>query len=179
MNKNSEPDGAGFSNVKNKQKASLMRQERMQDKKRKAREARKERQEAGGERQVPRTIEMMRRDDETIVPPSDEEVEGDEAIDEFEKYFTGTGKPKLKLTTCAKPKGEMFNLLKELVHVMPNMFYYKRDNHPLKKIVEYAKSKNFTDLLIFSQRAKKPSGLYICHLPDGPTSYWKLTNLKL
>merc|ERR550537_1184094 len=98
MNRKDQPDGAGISNVKNKQKASLMRQERMQDKKRKAREARKERQEAGGERQVPRTIEMMRRDDETIVPPSDEEVEGDEAIDEFEKYFSGTTKPKLMLT---------------------------------------------------------------------------------
>jgi hypothetical protein len=34
---------------------------------------------------------------------SDEEVKGDEAIDEFSKYFEGKVTPKIIITTCLKP----------------------------------------------------------------------------
>merc|ERR1719478_1533076 len=73
-----------------------------------------------------RTIEKMREADETIVPADDSEVEGDEAFDEFEKYFSGNTKPKVLLTTQKKPSSRLFDFLKELIHVIPNTFYYPR-----------------------------------------------------
>ena len=51
--------------------------------------------------------------DETIVPEDDSEVEGDEAFDEFEKYFSGTTTPKILLTTQQKPSSRLFDFLKE------------------------------------------------------------------
>lgn len=169
----------GVKHMKNKQRRGMLHQEIMMDKKKRQAKERRERQEAGGERMEPNTIEKMRREDETVVPAEDDEVDGDEAIDEFDKYFSGDVTPKLMVTTAHRPTKPTFNFLKELVHVIPNMFYYKRMDYPLKKIIEYAKNKKFTDLLIFSEKGKKLNGVYICHLPDGPTSYWKLTNLKL
>jgi len=139
--------------------------------------------EARGEevtREKPRTTEDMREADETIVPQEDSEVEGDEDCDEFNKYFKDDGKPpKILLTTCQKPSAKMFDLLKELSFVIPNIHYHPRKNFQLKKIVEFAKNRGFTDILAFSEKAKKPNGVYMCHLPDGPTSFWKLTRLKL
>lgn len=34
-------------------------------------------------------------------------------------------------------------------------------------------------MIILAEHRKRPSGLYISHLPEGPTSFFKLTNVKL
>mmetsp|Transcript_79489 Transcript_79489/g.199846 ORF Transcript_79489/g.199846 Transcript_79489/m.199846 type:complete len:340 (+) Transcript_79489:72-1091(+) len=176
--------GQSFSHIKNKHKRSqmvaLMKKEQKKQKS-KARRSRKEAEARGEEveRKEPRTIEAMREADETIVPPEDSEVEDDEAMDEFEKYFSGNVKPKILLTTQKKPSGKCFDFLKELVHVIPNTFYYPRKEFPFKKICEYASNKGFTDIMLFHEKSKVIQGVYICHLPKGPTSYWRLTRLKL
>jgi len=176
--------GQSFSHIKNKQKrsqmVSLMKQERKKQKS-SARRARKEAEARGEEvtRQTPRTIEAMREQDEDVVPPEDSEVEADEAMDEFEKYFTGNKTPKILITTKQHPSGKMFNLLKELVHVIPNTFFYPRKDFSFKKICEFAGNRDFTDIILFNEKAKAVQGVYICHLPNGPTSYWRLTRLKL
>lgn len=121
----------------------------------------------------------MREEDETIIPPDDDEVMADEDMDEFESYFKDMKTPKIMMTTCDHPSAELFNLLKELIHVIPNCSYYKRKEYPLKKIIEYAKKKDFTDLMVFAEKHKKPNGVYLCHLPNGPTAFFKLTKLKL
>jgi ribosome production factor 1 len=46
-------------------------------------------------------------------------------------------------------------------------------------MIEWAKTKEFTDVIIVTEKAKKPTGFYISHLPEGPTSFWKMTRLKL
>jgi len=147
----------------------------------KKRRAKKEAEARGEkvERGVPRTIESMREEDETIVPADDSEVEGDEAFDEFEKYFSGNTKPKILLTTQQKPSSKLFDFLKELIHVIPNTFYYPRKEFSFKSICKDASQKGFTDLMLFHEKAKEIQGVYICHLPHGPTSYWRLTRLKL
>ncbi|CAE8639363.1 unnamed protein product [Polarella glacialis] len=176
--------GTSFSHIKNKQKRSqmvaLMKQEKKKCKA-KVRRGRKEAEARGEEvvRQDPKTVDKMREEDETIVPAEDSEVEEDEAIDEFEKYFAGGKTPKILLTTQKAPSKKLFDFLKELVHVIPNTFYYPRRDFPFKKICEYAANKDFTDVLLFHEKAKVVQGVYICHLPKGPTSYWRLTRLKL
>jgi len=63
--------------------------------------------------------------------------------------------------------------------VIPNVEYYKRKNYDLKKIVAYAKDRGYTALMVMSEKSKVPDGLYICSLPEGPTSFWRITNVKL
>mmetsp|Transcript_36598 Transcript_36598/g.80157 ORF Transcript_36598/g.80157 Transcript_36598/m.80157 type:complete len:337 (+) Transcript_36598:125-1135(+) len=176
--------GTDFSHIKNKQKRSqmvaLMKTEKKKQQALKRR-ARKEAEARGEtvERQVPRTIEAMREPDETIVPPDDEEVEDDEALDEFEKYFSDAQTPKVLLVTQRKPSSKLFDLLKELIHVIPNAFYYPRKDVPFKKMCGYAANRGFTDIALFHEKAREVQGVYISHLPKGPTSYWRLTRLKL
>lgn len=176
--------GQSFSHIKNRHKRSqmvwLMKSAQKKEKS-KARRAKKEAEARGEEvdRPVPRTIESLRDADETIVPPDDSEVEDDEALDEFESYFKGDKPPKIVVTTQKRPSAKLFNFLKELVHVVPNMFYYPRKDFPFKKMCEYAANKGFTDIMLFHEKAKVIQGVYISHLPKGPTSYWRLTRLKL
>ena len=83
------------------------------------------------------------------------------------------------MTTCVKPQAKLFNLMKELKWVIPNCFYYKRAKYTLKQIIEYAKKADFTDLIVFTEKAGAPNGMYIVHLPEGPTAYYKMTSTKL
>eukprot|EP00933_Yihiella_yeosuensis_P052264 TRINITY_DN5028_c1_g2_i1.p1 TRINITY_DN5028_c1_g2~~TRINITY_DN5028_c1_g2_i1.p1 ORF type:complete len:365 (-),score=84.57 TRINITY_DN5028_c1_g2_i1:295-1311(-) len=176
--------GTNFSHIKNAAKRSqmvtLMKQEKKKAKS-KVRRAKKEAEARGEkiERQEPKSIDKMREEDETIVPAEDSEVEEDEAIDEFEKYFQGGKTPKILLTTQKHPSKKLFDFLKELIHVIPNTFYYPRKDFAFKKICEFARNRDFTDVLLFHEKAKEIQGVYICHLPKGPTSYWRLTRLKL
>ena len=47
--------------------------------------------------QVPRTLESMREFDETVVAADDEEIAGEEAMDEYAEYFGGNGVPPHRL----------------------------------------------------------------------------------
>jgi len=175
--------GQSFSHIKNKHKRGqmvhMMKKEGARQKT-KARRGRAEAEARGEtvERGVPRTIDKLREGDETIVPPDDSEVEDDEAMDEFEKYFQGGKTPKVLLTTQRKPSKKLYDFLKELIHIIPNCFYWPRKDFAFKKICEHAAEKDFTDVILFTEKAKDVNGLYICHLPKGPTSFWRLTRLK-
>lgn len=176
--------GTSFSHIKNKHKrsqmVSLMKREKKKVKA-KVRRGKKEAEARGEEvvRQEPRSIDKMREADETIVPPEDSEVEDDEAMDEFEKYFGGNTTPKILLTTQKHPSSKLFDFMKELIHVIPNTLYYPRKDFPFKKMCEIAAKRGFTDIMLFHEKAKVIQGVYVCHLPKGPTSYWRLTRLKL
>ena len=64
--------------------------------------------------------------DDTFVSPDDEEVAGDEATDEFAAYFSGEATPKVMITTRPRPTHGVFPLISEIMHVVPNSFFYKR-----------------------------------------------------
>eukprot|EP00056_Hartaetosiga_gracilis_P022044 m.27892 g.27892 ORF g.27892 m.27892 type:complete len:213 (-) comp9409_c0_seq1:707-1345(-) len=49
----------------------------------------------------------------------------------------------------------------------------------LKTIVKQASAKGYTDLIVINEDAKKPNLMLFIHLPEGPTAYFKLTNVKL
>jgi len=176
--------GTNFSHIKNPVKRSRMVQLMKKEKSRiksKTRRSTKEAEARGEvvEKKEPRTTEAMREPDETIVPPDDSEVEDDEALDEFEKYFKGDTPPKILVTTQKRPSSKCFDFLKELINVVPNMYYYPRKDFPFKKMCEYASNRGFTDIMLFHENARTIQGVYICHLPEGPTSYWRMTRLKL
>ena len=73
------------------------------------------------------TIESMRVHDETMMQDNeDEDVLCEQNIDEFDKYFKRESTPKILVTTNRRPKGDIFNFLKELKIKIPNVEYYPR-----------------------------------------------------
>eukprot|EP00386_Alphamonas_edax_P008467 GDKI01027747.1.p1 GENE.GDKI01027747.1~~GDKI01027747.1.p1 ORF type:complete len:382 (+),score=113.05 GDKI01027747.1:127-1146(+) len=164
-----------------RQKEALKLLKERKKEKSKIRRDRQKKEQRGEEvhRQTPNTIELLRVRDDTIVQGGDVEVQGEDKADEFASYFDGSTKPKIMVTTNKRPSAKIFDLLKELVVVIPNTFYYKRGDFEIKKIVKYATNKGFTDLIVFNEKNKKPHGMWVTHLPEGPTSYYKITNVKL
>lgn len=160
------------------------------EQKRRQRESRKRRKkehekalEAGsnpGPRQVPRTIELVREKDETTVPAEgDEEVDLDEEQDEFAEHFHKVLPPKVLITTNHSRGKRVKHFILELLRVFPIAIYYERGGYPLKKIVEYAKNENFTDILVINQDRKEVNAMMVIHLPEGPTALFRVRNLKL
>ncbi|ORM41344.1 Ribosome production factor 1 [Babesia sp. Xinjiang] len=132
------------------------------------------------EKQVPLTIESMRRFDETIVRPDDAEVAAEERIDEFAAHFRGEREPKLYLTTSRRPSEKMRTFVKELLLILPNIYYFARDERKLEHLVQEASEGKFSAILLITQgRGKKPNGIYVCSLPYGPTTFFRLSSLTL
>ena len=65
-----------------------------------------------------------------------------------------------------------YSPLYNIVHCIPQGF-------PLKKIIQWAAKRDFTDLLVFNEDRKAINGLLIIHLPDGPTAHFKVSNVRL
>ncbi|KAI9030665.1 anticodon-binding protein [Phycomyces nitens] len=99
---------------------------------------------------------------------NDEEVAQDEAMDELASYFTGK-ESKVLITSSKSPS--------PLVSIFPNAQFGKRGpKHELRQVIQVAKEKEFTDLLIVNEDRKIPNAVTLIHLPDGPTAYFKLTS---
>ena len=127
----------------------------------------------------PATIESMREFDETVVEPNDEEVKGDEEIDEFSQFFNGEVKPKILVTTSPRATKVAFDFIRDLLHLIPNSFYYKRKGFEIQRICEAALAKDFTYVIIVHQDAKQLNHLLLLHLPEGPTAHFTIKNVKL
>ena len=80
----------------------------------------------------------------------------------------------------------------ELKKCLPNAEIYSRKNVAMKRIVKQAEEKEFTDIVVVHEDHKTPSycqqclftllillidALVLCHLPDGPTAYFKINSL--
>ena len=129
----------------------------------------------------PRTIEDMREQDVTLCVPLDPEVEGENQLDEFVSFEGEDARePKVMIITAEERPGKRtLHFLKEFVEVVPNITYFKRKTFTIKKITEMAIEKGFTALIVLQEHAGAPDSFFLSNLPEGPTSYWKLTNLKL
>lgn len=179
-------------NIKNKIKradlANKIKREKKLEKSRRRRENREK--ELRGEevvKGVPRTIENTREIDETFVedPLNDRELQKEMENDEFSDYFSRKRAPKLLITTNNRASKHMYNFLKEIVSIIPNCDFYKRNGFNIKDIIKEVNERkgenNYTDILVFTEHPIKkiPWGLYICHLPIGPTSYFRIRSVKL
>ncbi|GLT34253.1 hypothetical protein SLA2020_087770 [Shorea laevis] len=175
--------------IKNKEKrsavhAKLKHQKKVEKRKKlKARDAAEKRAlELGDEpppKMIPRTIENTREADETVCKPDDEELFAGNDADEFSSILKQDQIPKILITTCRfnSTRGPAF--ISELLSIIPNAHYYKRGTYDLKKIVEYAKNKDFTTIIVVHTNRREPDALLIMGLPDGPTAHFKLSSLVL
>jgi ribosome production factor 1 len=67
--------------------------------------------------------------------------------------------------------------MRELKDLIPNSYFYYRRKFDLKKIIELAKEKGFTDVIVVYERVRKPYRMIVSHLPDGPTAEFKISNV--
>ncbi|TPX34005.1 hypothetical protein SmJEL517_g03244 [Synchytrium microbalum] len=127
---------------------------------------------------VPKTLENTREFDETIVG-DDEEVLQEEETDELAGYFNGA-RPKIMVTTNKRATADIYEFVNEIITIFPDAQFVKRlPQFDLKKVVEVAREREFTDIIVVHEDNKIPNGLMLIHLPDGPTAYFKLSSIKL
>lgn len=170
------------SNLKNKMKRrELVLQRNTMKKKLKAKLRRKKqkiKEELGDEAiptDLPKTIEMMKEKDDTQVDlENDEEIHDEMKTDEYSSYFNKEYEPQVLLTTSIKHTGAIFKFMRELKETIPNSYFYYRKKANLKGIIEIAKEKGFTDVIVVYERLRKPYSMVISHLPDGPTCEFKI-----
>ncbi|KAF8406654.1 hypothetical protein HHK36_008744 [Tetracentron sinense] len=108
-------------------------------------------------KKIPRTIENTREFDETVCMPDDEELFAGNDADEFSSILKLECTPKILITTCRFHSSRGPDFIKELLSVIPNAHYYKRGTYDLKKIVEYAKNKDFTSVIVVHTNRREPS----------------------
>lgn len=133
------------------------------------------------EKPIPKTIENTREKDDTHIDATEEDTKviDEEKDDEFAEHFANLRPPNVLITTSYTCTKVMYKFIADMLEVFPAATYYKRKGYPLKKIVEYAKNREFTDLVVFNEDRKKINGMIVIHLPDGPTAFFRLSSLVL
>jgi ribosome production factor 1 len=180
------------SHIPNKLKRSEMYGKYLAQKKELKKEARLSRQraadEAGEDAAVPttqqKTLDNMRQVEPTMVLPTDEEVAADEGDDDFAPYFSGTTPPKVLITTRPRPSQNLFHMIADLQTLIPALHFYPRKSYSVKEICTFAAARDFTHLIVLSEKSKTCNGLILSHLRPhaatgqaGPTAFFKVSNV--
>lgn len=66
----------------------------------------------------------------------------------------------------------------ELKPLFPGARAFKRQRFQIRDILRYAENAGYTDVIVVNEDRKKPNGLLLVHLPDGPTAYFKLSSIR-
>jgi len=178
--------------INNRLKRSEMYGKYLQQKRTEKRQARleRERQEKEGEavpKAVPKTIDNTREVEPTLVLNNDSEVAGDEQDDEFAPYLDiGDAVPKVLITTRPRPSQALFYFIADLQKLIPKLHFYPRKSYSIKEICQFAQNREFTHLIVLSEKNKTCNGMTISHLRKqvengtnlaGPTAFFKLSNV--
>jgi len=88
--------------------------------------------------------------------------------------------PKILITTSINSK--LHHEAELLTSLLPNSNYIKRTAHfhahkySVREIASFASNRNYTTLVIMNEDLKRPSGLDIVHLPNGPMFHFSINN---
>jgi len=126
-----------------------------------------------------RTLDNTREPDETLVEAGDEEVATEDSFDEFSTHFSGAQAPRTLVTTGHHASEQLMSFVEELVLMFPNAEFRRRGTWSLKQITAACNKHGFTNLIVLTERAKKPQSIWMVKLPYGPTARFKLTSLVL
>lgn len=178
------PSDNNFNHIKCKAVRNQKYQKLKKEKAKAKKEARKKRIQEGGPKQVPHTIESLREKDETIITGNLEDEENAELKldfehDEFSSYYKHSYEPKVLITFSDNPNRKTRIFGRELTRIIPNSISLYRNRSGVKKMVKSAIERHFTDIVIVNEDQCKPNGMLVIHLPEGPTAYFKLSNVKL
>jgi rRNA maturation protein Rpf1 len=67
----------------------------------------------------------------------------------------------------------------ELVNMFPTLEFYPRGTYSLKDIIGYANNRGFSNVVVLNESNKKINGLWMVHLPEGPTAKFKVSGIVL
>jgi len=170
--------------TKHKKRGEIQRIKKLLKKaKKKERGSRKREADALGEdappKKVPKTLESLRLPDGTTVQDDDEEVVNGINEDEFQDYFNKSYVPKVLITSSENPLLKTRLFMKELGRIIPNSTVFHRRQTPVKKMIEQATQHEFTDIIVINEHKREPCSMLVTHLPEGPTAFFRVSNVKL
>ena len=128
-------------------------------------------------KQTTKTIEMLREKDETMIDENDQEMKEALENDEYKNYFNNEYTPQILITTSISHTGGIFRFIKELKNFLPNSYFYYRKKFDLGTIMKSAIEKEFTDIIVVTERLRKPYKLLLIHLPNGPSMEFKILDV--
>ena len=128
-------------------------------------------------KQTTKTIEMLREKDETMIDENDQEIKEALENDEYKNYFNNEYTPQILITTSISHTGGIFRFIKELKNFLPNSYFYYRKKFDLGTIMKSAIEKEFTDIIVVTERLRKPYKLLLIHLPNGPSMEFKILDV--
>lgn len=88
--------------------------------------------------------------------------------------------PKVLITTSIN--STLHKEAEMLEELLPNSVYVRRSSHrwghkfSVREIAKFASNRNFTTMVVLMEDQKRPAGLDIIHLPEGPHLHYSLTN---
>ncbi|KAH8352574.1 hypothetical protein KR084_005076 [Drosophila pseudotakahashii] len=169
--------------MRNKEQRLALYKKMKKEKHKKKMQERRARRKAGVPANPGHTIESLREKDQTEVAnlndSDNEELQKELELDDFSSYFERSYEPKVLITFADNPvtKTRKFGL--ELSRIFPNALVKIRNKSSVKNICKSAEREEFTDVVIINEDRRKPNGLLVIHLPNGPTAHFKVSNVKL
>jgi len=96
-----------------------------------------------------------------------------------DEYAIAEEEPKIMLTSSRRPSSKLTQFVKEMKLLFPGAQRMNRGNHLLGELVSASRRHGITDLIVAHETRGQPDGLIICHLPNGPTAYFTLSNVVM
>jgi ribosome production factor 1 len=100
----------------------------------------------------------------------------------FPTLFSDTPPPVPKILLTTSLNSTLHTEAQLLCTLFPNSTYIPRSSHryshkfSLREISKFANNREYTSVILLKEDAKKPTGLTIVHLPDGPTCHFSIAN---
>ena len=124
-----------------------------------------------------KTIDNLREFDETYIE-NDEDIEEEIQNDEFTSYFNKEYDPQILITTSINYSSTIFKFIKALKETIPNSYFYYRKKQDIGQMIDFAKDKGFTTLVLVTEECKKPYRITVAHLlGKGLTAEFKIADV--
>jgi ribosome production factor 1 len=100
----------------------------------------------------------------------------------FPTLFSDTPPPVPKVLLTTSLNSTLHDEAHLLCTLFPNSTYVPRSSHryghkfSLREISKFAANREYTSVVLLKEDSKKPTGLTIVHLPDGPTCHFSIAN---
>ncbi|KAF1983403.1 Brix-domain-containing protein [Aulographum hederae CBS 113979] len=104
----------------------------------------------------------------------------DVLMSKFPSLFEPPAKPKILITTSTN--STLHFQAQILTTMFPNSQYIRRTAHhyahkySIREIASFASNRAYTTLIILMEDQKRPSGLDVVHLPNGPMFHFSISN---
>lgn len=144
---------------------------------RKTKEERLRRQE-NGPKQIPKTIDNQRLPDPTYLEDNDPDILDDINTDSLAAFFNLEKQAKVVLTTSPRAHTKTMKFCRQFKRCLPDAIYRTRHSYSIKGMVKAANERGFTHLFIVQEHLRRPNGLYLVALPEGPTAYFRLSSVR-